>query len=63
MEKLEQKKPFKCDNIRGMYGANKKEIWPIILGVPYLLTLDEFGFRSSFVNADLKLILIYGVLQ
>ena len=51
-EKLEQKKPFKCENIRGMFGANKREIWPIIPEVPYLHTTDEFGFRSSLPHTE-----------
>ena len=52
MEKLKQKKPFKCKNIRGMWQANKNEIWPIIPEVPYLLTTDKFGFRSSLPHTE-----------
>lgn len=46
-EKVVKKNSFKCTNIRGMFGVNKNELWPIIPEVPYLMTTDEFGFRSS----------------
>jgi len=46
-EEIVKKNSFKCTNIRGMFGVNKNELWPIITEVPYLMTTDEFGFRSS----------------
>ena len=46
-QQFERKKSFVCEDIQGMWEANTKEIWPIIPEVPYLLTTDDFGFRSS----------------
>jgi len=55
-ETIDKNKSLKCSDIQGIWKPNVKEVWPIIPEVPYLLTTDEFGFRSSlpYVEKDIN---------